>query len=45
MSRGGESVAGLAPQIRISSAFSMSVNMFTSMRPIVMWGAIMANET
>ncbi len=45
MSRGGESVAGLAPQTTSISALSMSLNMLTSMRPMVTWGAIMAKET
>ena len=45
MSSGGESVAGFAPQTTRSSADSMSVNMFTSIRPIVTCGAIMANDT
>ncbi len=45
MSRGGESVAGLAPQTTSISACSMSTNMSTSMRPMVTWGAIMAKET
>ena len=45
MSSGGESVAGFAPQTTISSAFSMSVNMSMSIRPIVTCGAIIANET
>ena len=45
MSRGGESVAGLAPHTTSSSAFSMSVNMLTSIRPSVTCGAIMANDT
>ena len=45
MSSGGESVAGLAPQTTTIPACSMSLNMLTSMRPIVTWGAIMAKET
>ena len=45
MSSGGESVAGFAPHTSRTSAFSMSVNMSTSIRPIVTCGAIMAKET
>ena len=44
-SAGGESVAGLAPHTTTRPAFSMSKNVLISMRPIVTWGAIMANDT
>ena len=45
MSSGGESVAGFVPQMTRRSACSMSVNMLTSIRPIVTCGAIIAKET
>ena len=45
MSSGGESVAGLVPHTSAISVFSMSLYMSTSIRPMVTWGAMMANET
>ena len=45
MSRGGESVAGLAPHTTMSSALSRSLNISVSVRPSVRCGAIIAKET